>query len=266
MSDTQHDLVADGYDAVYAALPRSPTLRRIWREQVLGPEYPEAFAHISLLTLPELRRLAAELRLSANATFVDLACGAGGPGLWVAREAGAQLRGIDVSAVGIAYAAARAADLGLSMLARFTVGTFADTGLETACVDAAMSVDALQYAPDKRAALGEAARILRPGGRFVFTAFELDAKRAAGLPVIGADSLQDYYPLLGDAGFAIDAYEETPGWQQRLTATYEAILAAMPALTEEMGEAAATALAMEASLTLERQPYRRRVLAVTTRS
>ena len=105
LSDTKHDLVADGYDAVYAALPGSPTLRRIWREQVLGAEYPEEFAHISLLTLPELRRVAAALRLSPNAIFVDLACGAGGPGLWVARESGAQLRGIDVSAVGIAYAA-----------------------------------------------------------------------------------------------------------------------------------------------------------------
>ena len=44
--------VAAGYDAVYAAIPQSPTFRRIWREHAIGPGYPEEFEHISFLRLP----------------------------------------------------------------------------------------------------------------------------------------------------------------------------------------------------------------------
>lgn len=74
-----------------------------------------------------------------------------------------------------------------------------------------MSEDAVQYAPDKTAAVREAARILRPGGRFVFTAFELEPEHVKGLPVIGEDPVDDYRPLLSAAGFNIETWEEVPG-------------------------------------------------------
>lgn len=189
----------------------------------------------------------------------------GGPSLWVARETGAKLIGLDLSAVAVAQATLRATALGLSKQARFVVGTFADTGLPSGSADGIMSEDALQYAPDKRALFSEAARILRVGGRLVFTAFEVDAPAVAGLPVIGADPVEDYRPLLEAAGFTIDAYEEVPGWPEPMTAAYRAVLAAREALTKEMGEAAFGALSAEMSLTLERKPYRRRVLAVATK-
>ena len=49
------DLVASGYEAFYATWGESPTLRRIWREHVTGPDYPEEFAHISFLPLAQLK-------------------------------------------------------------------------------------------------------------------------------------------------------------------------------------------------------------------
>lgn len=57
MTDDAGDLVASGYDAFYAAWGRSPTLRRIWRQHVTGPDYPEEFAHISFLPLAQLQAL-----------------------------------------------------------------------------------------------------------------------------------------------------------------------------------------------------------------
>ena len=185
--------------------------------------------------------------------------------MWVAQRTGAHLVGIDLSAVGIAHATQRAVDLGLAEIATFATGTFAETGLDANSCHGVMSVDALQYAPDKRAVFAEAARILGPGGCLVFTAFELDPTRTHGLPVVDADPVDDYRPLLEEAGFGVGAYEETPSWHEHLVATYEAVLAQQEELGEEMGEEAIGPLLMEVTLTLQHQPYRRRILAVSTR-
>lgn len=261
MSDAEKAILVSGYDAVYAAIPRSPTFQRLWRETAGCQDCPPEFPNISFLTLDQLHRIAAALDPQPDAAFADLACGAGGPALWIAKLTGAHLTGIDMSPVAVSEATRRAAKLGLSHLAAFTTGTFAATGLPACSQDAAMSVDALQYAPDKREAFAEAARILRPGRPLVFTSFELDANAVAGLPVLSADPVPDYRPALEQAGFTIQTYEETPNWHERLTAAYSAIMQAKETLIQEMGLIAATALTTEVSLTLERQPYRRRILA-----
>ena len=265
MNEPERNLVEAGYDAVYATMSNSPTLRRLWREHAAGLDFPEEFSHISFVTLSQLSRMAAELRLSPGETLVDLGCGLAGPALWMARRTGAKLVGVDLSTVAVAQANARAVALGLGDVATFAVGTFAETGLPNGSADGIMSEDALQYAPDKPLALAEAARITRRGGRLVFTAFELDPAHVAGLPVIGADPVDDYRPLVKATGFSVDAYEEVPGWPEPMTAAYSAVLAAKETLVGEMGETAVAALSTEMSLTLARAPYRRRVLAVATK-
>lgn len=257
--------VAAGYDAVYAAIPNSPAFQRIWRAHALGQDYPQGFEHISFLTLPEMQSMAAALHLSAGSVLVDLACGMGGPGLWIARETGAQLIGIDISAVALAAARERAQRLSLSQIARFVPGSFARTNLDSGSADGVMSVDALQYAPDKQAALDEAARILRPGGRLAFACFEFEPARVAGMPVLGTDPVSDYRPALEQARFDIVSYAESDHWRERLTDTYQAVVDVAPALNEEMGAPGSDALLGELTLTLQLQPYRRRVLVSATK-
>ena len=261
----EQELVASGYDAVYAAIPNSPTLRRIWHELAEGVDFPEEFGHISFTTLPELERMANELRLNPGDTLVDLGCGTAGPALWMARETQTHLIGIDASRVATEQATARAAELGLSEQARFVVGSYAETGIKAETVNGAMSEDALQYAPSKEAAMAEVARILRPGGRFVFTVYEIDLERAAGLPILGADVVDDYRPVLEKAGFTVTTYEQVSGWPEPMTSTYSAVVEAKDTLTEEMGEPATNALLLEMTLTLEHRPCRRRVLAAATK-
>jgi ubiquinone/menaquinone biosynthesis C-methylase UbiE len=265
MTVAEPNVIAVGYDAVYAAIPKSPTLLRLWREHAAGLDFPEEFAHISFVTLPELSRMANELRLGPGKTLVDLGCGMAGPSLWVARETGASLIGVDLSPVAVAHAVARAAKLAMSGQASFVVGSFDNTTLPAGSADAIMSEDAMQYAPHKRALFREAARLLRPAGRIVFTAFELDPPAVQGLPVIGADPVDDYRPLLNEAGLAVERYEEVPGWPEPMASAYSAVLAARETLATEMGDAAVAALAAEMTVTLERKPYRRRVLAVATK-
>ena len=154
--------------------------------------------------------------------------------------------------------------LGMDRRAEFAQGSFEQTGIASNSADAVMTVDALQYAPDKTKAMVEAARIVRPGGRLAFVAFELAAERVASLP-IWADPVGDYRPLLARAGFETLSYDQIPNWQDHVSAGFGAVVAEREALEAELGEAAAAATVLEASITLELQPYRGHVLAVAVR-
>jgi SAM-dependent methyltransferase len=257
--------VLDGYDAVYDALPRGETFNRLWRAHAYQGDFPEEFAHIGFLTVPEAQEMRELLQIAPDDVLVDLACGAGGPGLWMAAQSGASLIGVDPSAAGLTAARARAREVGLAGRARFEQGTFEQTNLPEGVADAAMSVEALQYAPDKRAAATEFFRVLRPGGRLAFIAFEVEPAKVEGVPVLGVDPVPNYVPLLEATGFEIEAYAETPGWQERVNGAFGAIVDASDALTAEMGERAAAGAVAEAMLTVEMQPYTRRVLAVASR-
>jgi SAM-dependent methyltransferase len=258
-------VVLDGYDSIYDALPRGETFNRLWRANAYGGEFPEEFAHIGFFTVAEAQRMRELLQLGTGDVFADLACGAGGPGLWMAKQSGASLIGADPSAAGLSAARTRARAVGLADRSRFQQGSFEQTNLPDGAVDAAMSVDAFQYAPDKRAALAEFFRILRPGGRVSIIAFEVDPAKVAGVPVIGVDPVPDYVPLFEAAGFDVEAYEETPGWRERVSAAFGAIVDASDTLTAEMGAPAASGAIAEAMLTVQLQPYPRRVLAVARR-
>lgn len=257
--------VLEGYDAVYDALPRGETFNRLWRMNAYDGGFPEQFAHIGFLTVPEAQRLRELLQIRPGEALADLACGAGGPGLWMARESGASLIGIDPSAAGLAAARQRARDAGLAGRARFQHGTFEHTNLADGAAGAVMSIDAFQYAPDKRSAFAEFARIMGAGARAGIVCFEVDPATVAGLPVLGVDPVPDYRPLIAAAGLNIEAYEETPGWQERVYAAFSAIVDNTDTLIAEMGEQAAAAAVAEAMLTVQMKPYPRRIMAVASR-
>ena len=258
------DPIVAGYDAVHAG-SASRTLHRIWREQALGPEYPVGFEHLSFVTFPELRRMAAALALSGRGTLVDLGCGGGGPGLWIVHESKGRLVGIDASKAALSAAEGRARDLGLTSTSRFVRARFEHLPLGADSVEAVMSVDALQYGTSKRQMFGEIARILPAGGPLVFTAFEIEPEAVARLPVLNRDPVADFRPTLEAAGFSIETYEESDGWNERVTRTYQAVRAALPRLFLELGPVGAAAMASEVTLALQRRMYRRRVFVAAAR-
>jgi SAM-dependent methyltransferase len=254
--------VQDGYEAVYGALPHGQTFNRIWRNTAYRAEFPVEFAHIGFLTITEARQMLDYLDLTSGDVLVDLACGACGPGLWAAQASGATLVGIDPTDSGLAAAQRRAAAVGLSGRSTFQHGTFTASNLSDASADTIMTIEAFQYAPDKRAALREFVRILKPGGRVAIVCFEVDPSKVTGLPVFGVDPVADYAPLLTEVGLSIISYEETPGWADRVYPTFAALVDSADALKAEMGEAAAASVLVEATLTVSLRPYLRRVLIV----
>ncbi|MGW6456951.1 SAM-dependent methyltransferase [Streptomyces sp. NPDC055078] len=76
-----------------------------------------------------LYHIAAELALKEGEVLADLGCGRGGPGLWPARAAHADLVGIDFSPVAVAQARQGAATYEMKGTAHFVVNDLTTTGL-----------------------------------------------------------------------------------------------------------------------------------------
>jgi len=214
------------YDAFYSGQQESETLSRIYRD-VYGDDYPGEAEPACFVTKTDLVRMAQCLSMGPGETLADLGCGRGGPGLWLARELGADLVGVDLSREAIRQASQRITHFGLEGRARFIVADMCATTLEDESCDGAVNVDAL-FAPDKTAAVLEVDRVLRSGARFVLTWWET------------AEQDEVYYRgLLQDGGFLVEEYTEKPDWRRRQLAVHDGILVEQAALMEEMGEAAA---------------------------
>jgi len=211
------------------ATPVSLVMERIWQE-VLGSEYLEGLDAFSYISVTELRRFADEVQVGADQYLVDIGCGRGGPGLWVAAMTGARLIGIDVADSALAAARRRADEVGLAGRAEYRRGSFEDTDLSDRSANAVMSVDALLFSPDKSAAIVEMARIIVPGGRLVLTSWDYHSQ-PGGLP----SQVDDHRPLLTEAGFDLLNYEETAAWRERIQQTNLGLLAAVDELAVEFG-------------------------------
>jgi len=213
--------------------PASAVRARIW-QQVYGPEYPSWADPFSYVSITELRRLARELNAAPGRRLVDVGCGRGGPGLWVAAVTGARLIGIDLDEAALAAAHRRAEAAGMADRASFRRASFSDTGLPDGSAQAVMSIDALLFAPSKPVAVAELARILIPGGRLVLTSWDYHSQ-----PTGRPGQVSDHRPLLEQAGFDVLSYEETKAWHDRQYQTGQALLAAAAELAAESGDTAA---------------------------
>jgi SAM-dependent methyltransferase len=141
---------AAGFDEGFAAIAASPGIRRVWK--AVDPNLPPEVEPFSFVSVVLLRHVANALALSLGETLVDLGCGRGGPGLWLAQSQGVSLIGVDFSVVAVEQATDRAALFGLADAARFVVGDLAATGLPDAAADAVVSIDAMHLAVDLTAA------------------------------------------------------------------------------------------------------------------
>lgn len=141
---------------------------------VLGAVRRETFGidigQNSWLTVDEYERLLPGLALSPESQLIEVASGSGGPAIHVARTVGCHVTGIDASADAVMTAASLATDAGASARVRFQHGD-ANVPLPFAdgAYDAVLCVDAMNHLPDRIGVLREWTRVLRPGGRALFT-------------------------------------------------------------------------------------------------
>ena len=251
-SDAIRPDIADRFDNSHAARLRSGTLERVHRT-AFGDDYAVGTHTNGFYSRTTLQRLVEALKLAPGRTLVDLGCGHGGPGLWVAGETGASLIGIDISPVGVALAGEQAIRLGLADRARFMVGDLTVTGLPDASCDAALSLDVLLFVPNKAAAVYEFARILKTGGVLGFTTWEQSGYSER----LGAEQCPDYRPLVEAAGLAVEAYEEPPDWQRQQRALAEGLIAGETEMSRGMEATVAARFAAMGRGVLADMPLRR---------
>jgi arsenite methyltransferase len=158
------------------------------------------------------RRLAARLDLRPAQRVLDVASGRGTTALLLAREYGAEVTGVDLSAANVALASGAAQGAGLAGQVRFEVGDAERLPVASRSFDVVVCECAFCTFPDKPTAAAELARVLRPGGRLGITDVTIDPDRLpAELTGLGAwiacvadaRPLHEYIALLADAGLRV---------------------------------------------------------------
>jgi cyclopropane fatty-acyl-phospholipid synthase-like methyltransferase len=132
--------------------------------------YGEDIGQNSWHTADEQDRFLTWLELSSEQRLLDVACGAGGPALRIASATGCAVAGVDVHEQAVRTAQERAKERGLAERAAFRAADanqplpFGD-----ASFDAITCIDALNHFSDRLRMLNEWVRLLKPGGRVLFT-------------------------------------------------------------------------------------------------
>jgi cyclopropane fatty-acyl-phospholipid synthase-like methyltransferase len=138
--------------------------------QIRREAFGEDIGQNSWLTSDEQDRFLEWLDLSPGKTLLDVACGAGGPALRIAAKTGCLVVGIDVHEQALATARSLAVQRGLAERTEFRATDAAGPlPFPDVSFDAIICIDAINHFPHRPGVIAEWARLLRAGGRLLFT-------------------------------------------------------------------------------------------------
>jgi 2-polyprenyl-3-methyl-5-hydroxy-6-metoxy-1,4-benzoquinol methylase len=162
--DSKNDTAGTYYDANYGNF--FTELYSEIRREAFGDDIGQN----SWLTAEEQDLFLGWLDLSAGKTLLDVACGSGGPALRIATRTGCSLVGIDLHEQAISTAKSLASQRNLKERAEFYVVNASEPlPFPEAGFDAITCIDAINHLPNRPLVISTWVRLLKPGGRLLFT-------------------------------------------------------------------------------------------------
>jgi 2-polyprenyl-3-methyl-5-hydroxy-6-metoxy-1,4-benzoquinol methylase len=138
--------------------------------QIRQEAFGEDIGQNSWLTASELDRFCGWLDLAPGKTLLDVACGAGGPALRIATTTGCAVAGVDIHESAVKTANSLAAQRGLAERAKFrSTDAAGPLPFADASFDAITCIDAINHLPERPHVVADWARLLKVGGRLLFT-------------------------------------------------------------------------------------------------
>ena len=205
------------------------------------------------------RELIGQMGLKPGAMLLDIGSGVGGPARFAANEAGADVTGIDLTQSYVDIATSLSKRTEMADRTHFVQGSALDMPFADADFDAAMILHVGMNLPDKKKLMGEAARVLKPGGVFaVYDVMRLkDGALTYPLPWASDESMSfvatpdDYRSAATASGFSVVAERRRGAFAVEFFAAIRARMAAAqaegktppPGVGLVMGEDARTKIA-----------------------
>jgi SAM-dependent methyltransferase len=199
------------YDNVYSDFASSAELA------VRHEAYGEDLGQSSWLTAREWLEFADQLCVGPGTNVLEVGSGSGGPAVYLAAARSCHVTGVDINEHGVLNGRALAESRGLSERVQFEViDASQPLPFPSECFDAVVSNDAMCHIANRVAVLREWHRVLRPGGRILFT----DAMVLSGIvshEELATRSSIGFYlflppganeAMLRDAGFAVQAVQD----------------------------------------------------------
>jgi cyclopropane fatty-acyl-phospholipid synthase-like methyltransferase len=132
--------------------------------------YGEDIGQSSWMTAEEWLGFSDRLNIGPGSHVLEVGSGSGGPAVYLATMRGCRVTGIDLNQHGVANAQKLAAARGVADRVSFQMcDATASLPFHTATFDAIVSNDAMCHLPNRGGVLREWHRLVRPGGRILYT-------------------------------------------------------------------------------------------------
>jgi SAM-dependent methyltransferase len=132
--------------------------------------YGEDFGQTSWVTTAESHEIPKLLQLSSSSSVLEIGCGSGGYAVHLAKHIGCQVVGLDINAEGVRNAKALAEKDKLGARVKFEQCDVSQSlPVEDNTFDAIYANDVLCHVPRRTQVLSDLRRVLKPGGRLLFS-------------------------------------------------------------------------------------------------
>ncbi|MEX0885706.1 MAG: methyltransferase domain-containing protein [Phycisphaeraceae bacterium] len=153
-----------------------------------------------------VEQIASKLNLTKDSRVLDVGAGFGGAARYLARTFGCQVVALNLSEAENERDRQKNKEQGLDHLVTVVDGDFENLPYDAASFDVVWCQDAILHSANRGKVMTEVARVLKPGGEFVFT----DPMQADDAPVDKLKPIYDriHLPNMGSPGFYREKLKE----------------------------------------------------------